>query len=367
MRKKDDRPTIADVAKHAYVSKTTVSHVLNNTRFVEEETRQRVLQAITGLGYRPNSIARSLTTKRTGTIGVVISDAANHFFGGLLRGVEDALGHGRYALIVCNTEEVLELEARYLDLLLRQRVEGIIAAATSQSWGVLSEAEARRTPIVFVDRTFEGMEGVFVGADNAGGAYEGTRHLIEAGHREIGIIAGFQRLSTIRERLAGFLRALGEHSIPLSEDWLGTCPLSVDAGRETARRILQLPHRPTALFVNNNQLTLGALLAARELGLRCPEDIALLGFDDHPWAAVSAPPLSVVAQPVREMGRVAAELLLRLTNGQNIDKPTVRLDCQLVLRESCCLEHSARMPVPTGARVSAVANAKVPAGHLGGT
>jgi LacI family transcriptional regulator len=340
VRKKDDRPTIADVARQALVSKATVSHVLNSTRFVEEATRQRVLQAIAELGYRPNSIARSLTTKRTGTIGVVISDAANHFFGELLRGVEDALADSNYGLIVCNTDEVLQREARYLDLLLRQQVEGIIAAATSQSWRVLSEAETRRTPIVFVDRTFEGMGGIFVGVDNVGGAYYGTRHLIEAGHRQIGIIAGFQRLSTMRERLTGFMQALAEHDIPLPDDWLSTCQLSVDAGREAARRILQLAHRPTALFVNNNLLMLGTLLATRELGLRCPEDIALLGFDDHPWAAASAPPLSVVAQPVRQMGRTAAELLLLQINGKKIDRPSIKLDCQLVLRQSCCPEHS---------------------------
>lgn len=339
MRHKSSGPTIGDVASHAFVSKTTVSHVLNKTRYVEEDTRQRVLQAILELGYRPSTIARSLTTRRTGTIGMIISDARNQFFGELLRGVEEVLRPGNYALIVCNTDETLEQEEHYLDLLLRQRVEGIIAAATSQKWEILSEADAEHTPVVFVDRGFEGLDGPFVGAANVDGAFRGTRHLIEAGHREIGILAGFQRLSTMRERLAGFRSALDEHGIGLPDEWAPSCPLDVESGRQAARQILSLGYRPTALFVNNNLLMLGALLAIKELGLRCPRDIALLGFDDHPWAAVSAPPLSVVRQPGHEIGRTAAEMLCALINGRPVENRSVNLDCELILRESCCVNH----------------------------
>ena len=214
MRPKSNGPTITDVANKAFVSKATVSHVLNNTRFVEDETRQRVLTAIAELGYRPNALARSLTTRRTGTIGMIVSDATNNFFGELLRGAEDVLRPANYASIVCNTDEILEHEEHYIDLLLGQRVEGIIAAATSQQWAVLDEAALRHVPIVFVDRRFDGLQGPFVGADNVTGARLGTSHLIEAGHREIGIIAGFQRLSSIRERLEGFKQALALHDIP---------------------------------------------------------------------------------------------------------------------------------------------------------
>jgi len=249
---------------------------------VSRETKQRVLQAIAELGYRPSIVARSLTTNQTGTVGVVISDASNQFFGDLLREIEDDLESGNYSLIVCNTDEILEREARYLDLLLRQRVEGIIAAAASQRWAVLAQEEAQHTPIVFVDRSFEGMKGPFVHVDNEMGAYWGTRRLIECGHRRLGIVAGFQRLSTMCERLAGFRRALQEHDLPLPEEWLITCPLSIEAGHEAARRIPSLSERPTALFLNNNFLSLGALLAIKELNSRCPEDVSLVGFDDHP-------------------------------------------------------------------------------------
>lgn len=333
------RPTINDVAKRAGVSKTTVSHVINNTRFVEEETRQRVLQAIAELDYRPSSVARSLTTNRTETIGVIISDASNYFFGEVLLGIEDVLRPVNYGLIVCNTAEILEREAHYLDLLMRQRVDGIIAAATSQRWGILAQAEVRHTPVVFMDRSFEGLEGPFVGVDNKRGAYLGTRHLIECRHRQIGILAGFQRLSTMRERLAGFRQALQEHDIPLPEEWVVTSPLSIEAGREAMRQILTLPERPTAVFLNNNLLSLGGLLAIRELGLSCPEDISVVGFDDHPWAAVSDPPLTVVRQPAQQLGQVAAQVVLALINGEQPPESRVLLECEMIVRQSSCPPH----------------------------
>jgi LacI family transcriptional regulator len=307
-----------DVAERAGVSKTTVSHVINETRFVEEGTKRRVLQAIADLGYRPSAVARGLATNRTETGGVIVSDSSNHCFAEVLRGIEDVLMPEDYALLVCNTAEVLERESHYLDILMRQRVDGIIAAATSQRWDILTEFEIQHIPVVFVDRSFDGLDGPFVGVDNERGAYLGATHLVECGHRRAGILAGFQRLSTMRERLAGFRRALREHGIPLPEEWVVTSPLSIEGGREAMRHLLSQPERPTAVFIANNLLSLGALLAVNELGLRCPEEIALVGFDDHPWAAVSDPPLTVIRQPAQRMGQVAAETLLALASASMI-------------------------------------------------
>jgi LacI family transcriptional regulator len=329
------RPTMSDVAARAGVSTTTVSHVINDSRFVEEETRQRVLQAIAELGYRPNVVARSLTTNRTQTVGVIVSDSSNHFFAEVLRGIEEILRPKNYALLVCNTAEILERESHYLDLLLRQRVDGIIAAATSQRWEVLTEAEIEHLPVVFVDRRFEGLDGPFVGVDNEKGAYLGTKHLIECGHRRIGILAGFQRLSSMRERLVGFRRALREYDIPLPEEWVIISDLGIEEGRGAMRELLTLPERPTAVFASNNLLSLGALLALKDLGLRCPQDVAVVGFDDHPWAAVSDPPLTVVRQPAEAVGRAAAEMLLSLIDGEQTPVSRIILDCELVLRQSC--------------------------------
>jgi LacI family transcriptional regulator len=334
------RATINDVARRASVSKTTVSHVINNTRFVEEETKQRVLRVISEIGYYPSLVARSLTTNRTGIIGVIVSDATNTFFGDLLRGVEDVLQPKNYSIVVCNTDEILERENHYIDLLLRQRVDGIIAAATSQKWGVLNQAVAQHTPVVFLDRTYEGLEGPYVGVNNWNGAYMGANHLIECGHNKIGILAGFQRLSTMRERLGGFREALHNHKIDLPDEWVVESPLGIEHGREAALKVLTLSNHLTALFINNNLLTLGALLAIQELGLHCPEDISLVGFDDNPWSAVSSPPLTVVKQPSRRLGQVAGEMILSLVNGDHPLEERVILECELVIRESCCVYHS---------------------------
>jgi LacI family transcriptional regulator len=331
------RANINDVAHYAGVSKSTVSHVINNTRFVEEATRQRVLDAIEKTGYRPSSAARSLTTKRTGTVGVIISDASNYFFGEVLRGVEDIFKPMGYGLVVCNTDETLEREGEYLEYLLRQQVDGIIAAATSQRWEVLSQADVLQTPIVFLDRTFEGLEGPFVGVENHRGAYLGTQHLIQAGYKEIGILAGFQRLSTMRERLSGFMEAMQDCRLPVFPEWVAESPLDIESARKVAADLLRTSKRPRALLISNNLLSLGTLQAVQDLGLRCPEDIALVGFDDHPWAAVTNPPLTVVRQPSRSVGQKAAETLSQMINGDPPAEKSFLFGCELILRDSCCL------------------------------
>ena len=329
------RASMLDVARKAGVSKATVSHVINNTRFVETETKDRVLKSIQELGYRRNALARSLTTKRTGTVGIVVSDASNPFFGELLLGVEEVLRPQNCALIICNTNETLEYEAHYLNLLLNQRVDGIIAAATSQPWIELSKAEVQHTPVVFVDRTFDSLNGYYVGVDNKAGAYQGMQHLIQCGYRKIGVLAGLDRLSTMRERLDGYCQALQDAGLPINKEWIIPSQLSVDGGRNAMRELFSQPDFPEAVFINNNLLALGALLEMRELGLECIEDIGIVVFDDHPWAAVACPPLTVVRQPTRKLGQAAAEMILALINDHPVAEKRVILDCELVKRQSC--------------------------------
>jgi DNA-binding LacI/PurR family transcriptional regulator len=330
-----NQATIQDVAVRAGVSKTTVSHVINATRFVEEETRQRVLQAIQELHYRPSAAARSLTTKRTGTVGIVVSDVTNPFFGELLLGIEEVLRPQNYALMICNTNETLDYEAHYLNLLLNQRVDGIIAAATSQPWIELSKAEVQHTPVVFVDRAFDNLEGFYIGVNNKAGAYQGTQHLIHCGYRRIGILSGLDRLSTMRERLDGYCLALQEAGLSVNPKWIIPSQLSIEGGRQAMRALFSLPDIPEAVFINNNLLALGALLEMQELGLNCTEDIGIVSFDDHPWAAVSCPPLTVVRQPTRKIGQTAAEMIIALINDLPIEEKCVILDCEIIERQSC--------------------------------
>lgn len=327
--------TIRDVAKRAGVSTATVSHVLNNTRFVSEETRATVLQAIRELNYHPSAIARSLSTRKTQTIGMVVSDITNIFFGEMIRGVIDVITPYDYSLLLCTTGESPTREEEYLQLLFSRRVDGFIAAATSQKWAPLQLVEAVQIPTVFVDRTFEGMNGPFVGVDNEGGAYQAVSHLIQDGHERIGIVAGLARMSTMQERLQGYKRALRDHSIPLDEQLVLFGELSVEGGRRCTLELLNAIKPPTAIFLNNNLLTLGALLAIKQLGWKYPQDVALVGFDDHPWASIASPALTTVRQPVYEIGCTAANMLMKMLAGESIIEERVLLKTELIVRESC--------------------------------
>ena len=328
------RITMRDVAELAGVSKATVSHVINETRFVEEATKARVLSAIRTLGYRPNVAARSLTTRRTRIIGLIVSDITNTFFAELMRGIEDVLIANGYSLMLCNTNEVLEREEYYIDILLRQGVDGIIAAATSQDWDVLSEASKLNIPIVMLDRTFDNANSPYVGVNNTHGAYLGARHLIDRGYHDIGILSGFQRLSTMRERLAGFEGALAEANLPLRAEWCIDSPLSIDDGKRAMQQMMSQEERPRAVFICNNLLSLGALMSLREMNLDCPRDVAIASFDDHPWAQVSDPPLTVVRQPTYAIGETAAHKVLKALNDADAEIASALFNCELVVRQS---------------------------------
>ena len=276
--------------------------------------------------------ARSLTTQRTRVIGLIVSDVTNTFFGEIMLGVEDVLIANGYSLMVCNTSEVLEREEYYIDILLRQGVDGIIAAAASQNWDALNEAAKLNIPIVMLDRTFDNAKSPYVGVNNKYGAYLGTKHLIERGYREIGILSGFQRLSTMRERLSGFKMALSESGLPPRECWSVASRLSIEDGQRAMRELMTQEERPRAVFVCNNLLSLGALMGLQALGMRCPEDVAIVGFDDHPWAQVSSPPLTVVRQPTYRIGETAARKVLQALNGDQDDIPSALFNCELILR-----------------------------------
>lgn len=328
------RVTMRDVAERAGVSKATVSHVINETRFVEESTKDRVQQAINELGYRPNVAARSLTTQQSKLVGYIVSDITNTFFAEIMRGIEDILMSKNYSIMVCNTNEILEREEYYIDILLKQGVDGIIAAATSQNWKALNAAEKLNTPIVLLDRTFENATSLYVGVNNKRGAYLGTKHLIESGHTDIGILSGFHRLSTMRERLDGFRIAMEEFGLSVRDEWSLSSPLSIEDGKQKIKELMSLENRPSAVFICNNLLSLGALMGLQEMKLKCPDEVALIAFDDHPWAQVSNPALTVVRQPTYEIGKAAAQKLLELLDNPKANIPSAIFNCELVLRDS---------------------------------
>ncbi len=303
--------TIREVAKRAGVSVATVSHVINGTRKVAPDTVVRVKQAMAELDYHPNAVARSLRTRRTTAIGVLVSDITNPFFATLVRGAEDAASRAGYSLVVCNSDEALEKEDRYIRLLHRRRMDGLLIAPVGDGISpAIRELVRLGVPFVFVDRRAREIEADAVLSDNEGGAYQAVHHLIERGHRRIGIVLGIPGATTTEERFKGYRRALEEAGIPLSKDLVAWGGYRVEGGRQATKHLLSCADPPTAIFSTNNQMTVGVLQELFRRGIAIPGGMAVVGFDDLEWAEMVVPALTVVAQNPYEIGLRACELLL---------------------------------------------------------
>lgn len=324
-----------DVAKRAGVSVATVSHVINETRFVSEELKQRVLKAIEELDYQPDAVARSLRRKETRTIGLIVPDNSNPFFAEVARGIEDVGFEQGYSVILCNSDWNLEKELTYLDTLIAKRVDGIVfIAATTQVEHVKSLVE-NRTPVVVAERKMPEIEVDSVLVDNFQGGYEATKHLLDLGHRRIGCISGPWDLTPSAERVTGYKLALNRHELRAEEDLIVRGDYLFESGEMAVRTLLELSAPPTAIFACNDLMAIGAMKAILEQGLRVPEDISIVGFDDIALASYLNPPLTTIAQPKYELGRMAAQLVIqRITSSGSREKREIVLESRLVVRGS---------------------------------
>ena len=329
-------PTITDVAREAGVSASTVSHVINETRFVSDQVKQRVHAAMEALNYQPNVIARSLRTRETLTVGVVVSDVTNPFFTSIVRAIEDEVLKQGYNIILCDTDEKPEREQAYLRLLMGRRVDGLIVAPSSGNADLLRSAIESGLPVVLLDRSIPGLTADVVLSDNESGAFDAVSYLIGMGHRRIGIIAGRLEVSTGADRMAGYVRAIRTHGIPADESLIEVAKFKRDIAYDKTMKMLNRAEPPTALFVCNNVMTAGTMAALKAAGKKVPEDISVIGFDDSEWAALMDPPLTVVAQPIVELGTRAAQTLMRRISRGRVKTPrAVVLKPELILRDSC--------------------------------
>ena len=329
-------PTITDVAREARVSASTVSHVINETRFVSDQVKQRVHAAMEALNYQPNVIARSLRTRETLTVGVVVSDVTNPFFTSIVRAIEDEVLKQGYSIILCDTDEKPEREQAYLRLLMGRRVDGLIVAPSSGNADLLRSAIESGLPVVLLDRSIPGLTADVVLSDNESGAFDAVSYLIGMGHRRIGIIAGRLEVSTGADRMAGYVRAIRTHGIPADESLIEVAKFKRDIAYDKTMKMLNRAEPPTALFVCNNVMTAGTMAALKAAGKKVPEDISVIGFDDSEWAALMDPPLTVVAQPIVELGTRAAQTLMRRISRGRVKTPrAVVLKPELILRDSC--------------------------------
>jgi len=332
-RGRADVPTIRDVAARAGVSIATVSNVLSGTRYVGPERRERVEAAIDALGYRPNGIAASLRSRRSRIIGIVVPDVANAFFGGLVKRIEEHAADSGYEIILVSSNEDPALERQRINALLSRQIEALIVVPAGDDFVSLEDLRLEGVPAVIVDRAGSLAEVDTIGADNEAAAYDGTRHLLSLGHRDIGLLVSSLDLENIRGREAGYLRALAEAELGARARVIPG-GLSVESARLAAIAALACADRPSALFAATHVAALGAIQAIRELDLPFPEEISLLGFDDFEWMTVLKPFVSTIRQPTEKMGDLAWSLITKRLGGEIHDFAQIRLPCTLCVRES---------------------------------
>ena len=338
--------TIRDVAKLAGVSVASVSAVTNGRSGVSPQLAERVRKAVDALDYHPDSVARSLRVRRTNIIGMIMPQIASPFFAEVLRGVEDEARQRDYSILICDSAADPDLEQRLLDTLIARRVDGILLSSADPYFSD-HKLVRRRIPVVFFDRLPAGCRGPAVMVNNAEGAFEATRYLINLGHRQIAIITGPLTISTAAERVEGFRNAMGAAGLPVPEEHLRCGEFRLEGGYRCALEMMKLSPRPTALFATNYEMTLGSLRALRELGIKCPEEVSVVGFDDlvigsegFSWATLFSPQPTTMSQPGHEIGREAIKLLMRTIDKSEGSQPDglesiLRLRVELHARESC--------------------------------
>ena len=329
---------IKTVAEKAGVSTATVSRVIREYPGVREKTRKKVLKAIKELNYEINAIARSLRQKKTNTIGVIVGNVLSQFYSIIAKSVEDIANKFGYNVILCNGGDDPEKELKYLKVLKSNRVDGIILTPTGKNAKYINWLIESGTKVVLLDRLINGVDCDAVLVDNENGAYNAVRYLVDQGYRKIAIINGYIDRTTGRGRLNGYLRALREASIPKDDSLIKIGNFKKRSGINLARELLESSNRPEAIFISNLDMTLGALITIKEIGIKIPDDIGIVGFDDPEWTLILDPPITTVSQPVYSLGSTAAEMLIgKIENKETrIDsKPLIMtLSTNLIIRNS---------------------------------
>jgi len=312
----------------------TVSRVVNDKGEISPATRQRVLEIIERLDYRPSGIARGLATKRTSTLGLVVPDVSNPFFSEVARGAEHVAYAEGYNVFLCHTEEDTARELAVLESLEEKRVDGVLLCSSRLDDDELQEAVARHPAVVLVNRRLEEDSVGLVLVDDATGGREAVQHLLQAGHRAVGFLAGPPASRSGQERAKGYQAALIAAGLPYQTAWVRHCPPTVAGGLETTRLLLAACPELNALFCYNDLVAVGALQACADLGRAVPADLAIVGFDDIPLAALVTPPLTTCHVPRYELGSQAMRLLLDRINGCTEECQEIVLRPALVVRAS---------------------------------
>ncbi len=327
--------TIFDVAAEASVSYGTVSRVINHDVHVKQETRDRVLKAMRRLGYMANRQARSLAGGRTNSIGVLVPDLGTGYIGEIIRGIDAELGLSDLDLILYTTHRTASKEANYVANLARGMVDGLLLVLPRSPADFTGTLTQRNFPFVLIDHQGIGQDCPAVGATNWQGGFTATEYLIRLGHQRIGFITGWMDLGCALDRLDGYRSALRTNHIPERPELIYEGTFFQTDGFTGASTLLDLPDPPTAIFASNDVMAMGAMDAIRNRGLRVPDDVSVIGFDDIPQASLIRPALTTIRQPLEKMGRVATQMLLELLSQPQKKSGRIELPTELIVRDSC--------------------------------
>ncbi|OIN06558.1 substrate-binding domain-containing protein [Oceanisphaera psychrotolerans] len=326
--------TIKDVARHAQVSTSTVSHVLNKTRFVSPEITARVQQAIDELHYAPSALARSLKSNETRTLGMLVTSSANPFFAEVVQGVEQRCFELGYSLVLCNTRDDKQRLNASMEMLLQKRVDGIILMYTQAHLGAEVFDRYPSVPLVLADWGPMDMEADLIQDCGEQGGRLATEHLIHLGHRDIGCITGPLGKRAADERLAGFRAAMATAGLPIRPEWIVEGDFELAGGSSAMAALLTRPERPTAVFVGNDMMAVGALRALADAGISVPAQMSLVGYDNIELAHYLVPALTSIEQPKAGLGALAVDTLLARIKAPDTPRQVLTLTPELVVRDS---------------------------------
>jgi LacI family transcriptional regulator len=327
--------TIIDVAAEAKVSYGTVSRVINNGVHVKQETRDRVLKTMRRLGYVANRQARSLAGGRTNSIGVLVPDLGTGYIGEIIRGIDSELGLSDLDLILYTTHRTASKEANYVANIAKGMVDGLLLVLPRSPADFIGILTQRNFPFILIDHQGIGQDCPSVGAANWQGGFTATEYLIKLGHQRIGFITGWMDLGCAMDRLDGFRSALRTYHIPEAPELIYEGTFFQPDGFAGASAMLDLPNPPTAIFASNDVMAMGVMDAVRNRGLRVPDDVSVIGFDDIPQASLIRPALTTISQPLEKMGRVATQMLLELLSQPQKRTERIELPTVLIVRDSC--------------------------------
>ncbi|MBX9900872.1 MAG: LacI family transcriptional regulator [Burkholderiaceae bacterium] len=322
------------VAEKARVSTTTVSHVINNTRVVSADARERVLSVIDELRYIPSAVARSLKNDKTHTLGMMIPNNSNPYFAEIIQGIEDESFKLGYNIILCNSYDDPKKQAAYTRVLMEKRIDGLIIVASGSDDELNQLLSDEAIPKVLVDREVPGLAADFIESDHEQGGYLATKHLLELGHTDIACVAGPKTLLPSGDRVHGYLRALQEANVPFQDEFLAHSDFTSQGGFTAFQQLLALKKRPSAIFVSNDLMAIGGLCAAQQAGVQIPTELSVVGYDDIALASFSTPRLTTIAQPKYEIGVLTAQVMVARIKNAELPLRREMLQTQLVIRQS---------------------------------